>query len=340
MWTAGFLRRNSFEVQFWGYEIGNVIASVTGAGGVGAFLLDLHEAWQRSGMSVLGAALWLARHFPETFATLGVILLVVLAHPVAKLAGRAGGPAASDAVNVCVVPLALALLGYAVTHSASFFTVAACSFVAGSSLLRGAGEFPLFLKLGGLLLSLGGLALGAAGLGILTSGTFGDGAVAIALGCTTALTGLYVAGAGLLTYSGGIGLCREAPGMQCPRRVVRLVLPNGPIGRLLGRHVDAPVTGLVRSCVLPSLFWLEPATREGYPFWTSMLARLPWRFVAAGLALATGTEAGMWFAIANALWAIGDVAIGVLDGAPHAPIAQPEGLQLAEGAIPGTSTEP
>ena len=314
---ARFLRRNSFEVQFWGYEVGNVIASLTGAGGVSAFLFDLREAWLQSGMSAWGAVTWLAQHFPETFSTIGVIVMVVVAHPVAKLARRLFGHAASDALNICAVPVALALLAYAVSHSASFFTVAACSFVAGSSLLRGAGEFPLFLKLGGLLLSLGGLALGAAGLGVLTSGTFGDGLIVLALGATTTLTGAYVAGAGLLTYAGGIGVCRDAPHAQSQRRVVRLIVSNGPIGRWLVRNVDPLVTGIVRVAVLPSLFWVDPSVRESRPFWTSMLARLPWRFATAALALATGTEAGVWFAFANFLWAIGDIAIGVLDGEPE-----------------------
>lgn len=259
MRSTDYLRQNSFEVQFWGYEIGNVIASMTGAGGVGAFLLDLHEAWQVSGQSAWRAAIWLAQHFPETFATMGVIVMVVLAYPVAKLAGRVGRPILSDAVNLCAVPLALMLLGYAVAHSASFFTVAACSFVAGSSLLRGAREFPLFLKLGGLLLALGGLSLGAAGFGILTSEAFGAGTTAFALGATTALTGAYVAGAGLLTYTGGIGLCNEAPEIESQRHLLRLVLPNGPIGRALRRRVDPVIAKVVSTCVLPAIFWVEPS---------------------------------------------------------------------------------
>lgn len=322
MRSIDHLRQNSFEVQFWGYEIGNVIASTAGAGGVGAFLLDLHEAWQASGQSAWRAAIWLAQDFPETFATIGVIVMVVFAHPVAKLAGRMGGPILSEAVNLCAVPLSLMLLGYAVAHSASFFTIAACSFVAGSSLLRGASEFPLFLKLGGLLLALGGLSLGAAGLGILTSGTFGAGTAAFALGATTALTGAYVAGAGLLTYTGGIGLCNKAPEIEGQRHLLRLVLPNGLIGRALRRRVDPVIAKVVSICVLPAIFWVEPSVRKDYPFWTSMLARLPWRFAAGALALATGTEAGRWFAVANALWAMGDIAIGVLDGAPSSVLVR------------------
>ena len=48
-----------------------------------------------------------------------------------------------------------------------------------------------------------------------------------------------------------------------------------------------------------------------------MLARLPWRVVTGSLALATGTAAGVCFAFANLLWAVGDVAIGALDPPPE-----------------------
>ena len=32
-----WIKRRSFEIQFWGYETGNIIASITGAGGMKAF---------------------------------------------------------------------------------------------------------------------------------------------------------------------------------------------------------------------------------------------------------------------------------------------------------------
>ena len=52
-----------------------------------------------------------------------------------------------------------------------------------------------------------------------------------------------------------------------------------------------------------------------------MLARLPWRVVTGALALATGTAAGACFALANLLWALGDVAIGALDAPPESATA-------------------
>ena len=82
---------------------------------------------------------------------------------------------AADAMNALAVPLALGLLGYALVRNANLFTVAACAFVVGSCLLRGAANFPLPLKLGGLALSLGGLALAGAGVMVLAVQLFGPG---------------------------------------------------------------------------------------------------------------------------------------------------------------------
>ena len=40
MAIAPWMKRNSLEIQFWGYEIGNIIASLTGAGGIRAFAAE------------------------------------------------------------------------------------------------------------------------------------------------------------------------------------------------------------------------------------------------------------------------------------------------------------
>ena len=149
MLLAHWLRRHSLEVQFWGYETGNVIASITGAGGLRAFADSFVEAHRSTGFAPVGIALWLAREHPETFATVGVMAIVVIAFPLGSAVGRRLVPRAADAVNALAVPLALALLAFAIARNANLFTVAACAFVVGSCLLRGAGHFPLLLKLGG-----------------------------------------------------------------------------------------------------------------------------------------------------------------------------------------------
>ena len=150
MSRAYWLRRHSLEVQFWGYETGNIVASITGAGGLRAFADSFAEAAaldrlraRRHSRSGWRAAI--PRPSPRSGSWRS------WSSPSRSARRSAGdfGPRAADAVNALAVPLALALLGFAVVRNANLFTVAACAFVVGSCLLRGAGHFPLLLKLGG-----------------------------------------------------------------------------------------------------------------------------------------------------------------------------------------------
>ncbi|MCA8880106.1 MAG: hypothetical protein KDA73_09140 [Rhodobacteraceae bacterium] len=320
----GVFRRNSLEIQFWGYESGNVLASITGSGGPKAFAESLLSAWAGSGGSLPDMILWLARDYPETFATLGVLLLVALAHPVSRLAQSVAGSRASDAVNLLAVPLALGLLGYVLVRSANLFTVSACAFVVASCFLRGAALFPLLLKIGGLCLVLGGLALSAAGASVFQAHLFGASTLNAAVSLITVLTGLYVAGAGALTYIGGIFESESAVPSGRSGLLDRVLDPRGSLlAASLVTRVDPVVRSLVRRVILPAVFWVDADTKTCRPFRTSMMARLPWRLLAGTAALATGTDAGLCFAIANLLWALGDVAIGALDG----PLERPEPLR-------------
>lgn len=329
MFSMEWLRRHSLEVQFWGYETGNVIASITGAGGLRAFFDSLAEAGRASGYAPAAMVLWLARTHPETFATLGVMTIVVAAFPLSAAVRRRFGARAGEAVNALAVPLALALLVYAIARNANLFTVAACAFVVGSCLLRGAGHLPLLLKLGGLALTCGGLALAGAGVMVLAVALFGAGPLGLALSAATFLSGAFVAGAGLLTYRGGCFAVAEAVAAGTPAAgpISDLLSPRGRIAGVLARRLDPIVDWTIRHLVSPGLFWVPQRTKETRPFRTSMLARLPWRVVTGSLALATGTAAGICFAFANLLWAVGDVAIGSLDPPPEprAPTAASRG---------------
>jgi hypothetical protein len=180
MLCADRLRRHGLEVQFWGYETGNIAASITGAGGPRAFLDSLLEAHRSIGLHPGAMPLRLARQHPETFATIGVLAIVV-AFPLSAAVERRFGARAADAVNALAVPLALALLAFAIARQANLFTVAACAFIVGSCLLRGAGHFPLLLKLGGLALAFGGLTLAGAGAMALCVALFGAGPLGTAL---------------------------------------------------------------------------------------------------------------------------------------------------------------
>jgi hypothetical protein len=71
--------------------------------------------------------------------------------------------------------------------------------------------------------------------------------------------------------------------------------------------------GVLANVAGPAILWSPGHVKASKPFATSMWARLPWRRAAGGLALGTGTPQGVAFGLANADWAIGDVAIGSLD---------------------------
>lgn len=304
-----YLKRHSLELQFWGYETGNIVAAIAGAGGLSHLIGSLRAASDASG-GVLGALAVLVTGFPEAAATLGVVALVVFAFPVAKLANRVGGARCADAVHAIAVPLALALLIYAVAATASPFTMAACAFVTGSCLLRSAGTYPLLLKLGGLALTLGGIALAAAGA-TLPMATVPE----IGLALATILSGAYVAGAGLLTWRGGCFVIADLgvqPAATTP--LAGLLHPtDGPIARPSSRCLDPVIDRICTGLVLPAIFWARPDIKAARPFYLSMLARLPWRVIAMGFGVASGTEIGLAFALANLLWALGDIAIGALD---------------------------
>ena len=131
---------------------------------------------------------------------------------------------------------------------------------------------------------------------VLAVALFGAGPLGTALSAATFLSGVFVAGAGLLTYQGGCFAVADALAADGPPQrgglLPRLLSPRGGLADLLARRVDPAVSRAVRSLVHPGLFWVPQRTRAMLPFRTSMLARLPWRVVTGALALATGTAAG------------------------------------------------
>lgn len=313
-----FLERHSLELQFWGYEVGNIVAAIAGAGGVSVLLASLKSAFNDG--SFWAALQRLAIDFPEAAATIGVVALVVFAFPVSSLATRVGGPRCADLVHAAAVPVALGLLVYAVVATASPFTVAACAFVTGSCLLRGAAAYPLLLKLGGLSLALGGLALSAAGLTLPM-----DSAAEQGLAITTFFAGAYVMGAGLLTYRGGVFVISGMGMIKEPNSPIASLLhpTSSPLARFFSARCDFWIDRICTGMVLPAIFWASKETKTKRPFYLSMLARLPWRGIAIAFALASGTEIGLAFALANLLWALGDIAIGALDAPKRRPASIP-----------------
>jgi len=308
------IKRHNMELQFWGYEGGNILATVAGAGGFGAFAGKVDTVLQDSQSSLLQKVHTLSTLYPDAFVTIALGALVVLA-PLVRRAAESGGTRAVNMVDLGGTMLGLAILGYALDRDTSWITVSASSFVVASSFLRQCKHNPFLMKAGGLALALGGAALAAFGLDGLTGAV---GGMQLALGVLTAGTGLYVIGASLLTYQGGIyetAAYRESGSPRGPRGwVAALIHPiKGILAQAFARVLDRPIAWTNRRLVNPAIFWASKKTKRRKPFATSMWARLPWRLAAGGVAFASGTPQGIAFGLANVGWAIGDLSIGSLD---------------------------
>lgn len=275
-------RDHPFETQFWGYELGNVLAALAAIGGLGGL--------GASSLRDLAPLVELA--VPVALALL--IVAVALGGRMLKHMGRAQDVPSLNrmaAITGCV------LLVWAFLTGESWLSTAAVAFLTGSALIRLTENGAAFLKLGALFLVLGGLALSFYGIRA--------GAALRLVDVLTAFTGLYVAGAGVLTFVGGAGMSDPAHGTGTLSRVLALL--------------DRPVEWTARNIVSPSIFWVPENVKSQRPFLTSMWARLPFRLATACAALLTLTTAGMIFAMANLLWAVGDIAIGALDWADSSP---------------------
>lgn len=224
-----------------------------------------------------------------------------------------------NAVDASVAVAALAILGYALTRDTSWITVSASSFVVGSSFLRQCQDNPFLLKAGGLALALGGAALAAFGLEGLGHATAHTEAMSLTVSLLAAGTGVYVAGAGLLTYQGGMyetDAYRDNGDNETTTNpwLAGLAHPTRGIGaRSCQRLLDGPISWINSHLVNPAIFWAPPQMKLRKPFSTSMWARMPWRLATGSVAMATGTPQGLAFAAANAAWALGDLSIGSLD---------------------------
>ncbi|MEM7024506.1 MAG: hypothetical protein AAF637_18295 [Pseudomonadota bacterium] len=314
--VRGFIKQHNMELQFWGYEGGNVLATVAGAGGFGAFTHSVGGVWEQDQLNFIEKCAELSATYPDALVTIGLGALVLLA-PVLRHAADRRGIRAVNLVDLGVTMLGLAILGYALSHDTSWIAVSASSFVVASAFLRQCKNNPFLMKAGGLALAVGGTALAFFGLdGLAQLGSHSE-SMQIALGILTAGTGLYVVGASLLTYEGGIYATsdfKDSDKVRPKGWVSLLIHPvKGLIADLFTRLLDRPITWVTRHLVNPAIFWASRKTRRNRPFATSMWARLPWRIITGGVALATGTPQGIAFGLANVGWAIGDLSIGSLD---------------------------
>ena len=302
------------ELQFWGYEGGNVLEAIAGAGGFAAFYDGLISVSTMPTQSVSTRVAAAFTGYPDILVTAGLAIIVLAT----ILFGSDERPRAKLWIDRIASLAGLVLVGTALYFGASWITFAAVSFVCASALLRLCRVSPVFLKLGGLMLAAGGLGLAGFGISVIH-------AQPVLLASLTVLTGIYVVFASLMTYQGGIFECS---GSSSPPQGARRSLfdPNSAIARLLETWIDRPVVLLLSTIALPAVFWVSAETKAKAPFLTSMWTRLPWRLLTAGAALATGTSAGLIFGLANAFWAVGDVAIGSLDWKTSAAEENPGAL--------------
>lgn len=324
-----WIRRNSPELQFWGYEGGNVFAAVAGAGGFVAFYQGVVAITAGSGLGFGERAAALLSGFPDAAATIGLALIILWSLALGAIIKRTGAGFLSGPIDGLAAAAGILLIAATIIFGASWITISAVFFVSGSALLRQCFESPVFLKMGGLFISGGGVCLAGAGL---TSGFASETAWVAVL---TAVTGFYVAGAGLMTYRGGMFECEGAKAStDTSSSLAGLFHPFSPAAILLEKTLDNPVRILVNIVVLPSLLWIPASIKTGAPFLTSMWARLPWRLLTAIAALATGSVEGITFAAANLFWAVGDISIGSLDWDRQETTAAESGEIISNTAEP------
>lgn len=317
--VKGIIKRNNLDIQFWGYEGGNVLATIAGAGGFERFFTDVGGVITDGDLGLLDKVLTISRHHPDGFVTIALGIVILLVPAIQKLVNDRGGRFGANIAGAAIVIVSIGILVFALASDASWITASAASFVVASGFLRQSGENPFLFKMGGLALAIGGVALAAFGIEEVRGGVGGSAAIGIGLSMITTGTGLYVIAASVLTYRGGIFETHRyrAEGLDSPMSlgwIGRLTHPTrGALPLRFEAVLDRPILWINTNIVDPAIFWVPDAMKEQKPLATSMWARLPWRLAAIGLALASGTAQGAAFALANAGWVLGDVSIGSLD---------------------------
>lgn len=74
---AVFIKRNNMELQFWGYEIGNVLATIAGAGGFLSFFYSIEAVFKNSSAGESTAIQQLFTNYPDAAVTVGLGTIVL-----------------------------------------------------------------------------------------------------------------------------------------------------------------------------------------------------------------------------------------------------------------------
>lgn len=319
-----WIKARNMELQFWGYEIGNLFAVVAGIGGFSEFHFSTNDGDENIALiadeNIHVHALLAIQHVvmmvwktPNLLVVSGIVFIVLVAPLIRKGVLRLRSAILARLYDCSVVALALSLLFYALLSDTSWITIAGCAFVVASAFLRYGLINPLCLKTGGVFLQLGGLALGLFGVSNINGL---EANIDNLLGWLTAATGFYVSAAGVLTYIGGIYQTqkfKQYPSGSFAYYQRWFDPANGVISNVVSKFLDPPNRIVAEFVVNPAIFWLSSDMKEQKPFITSMAARLPWRLLTGFVAIASEMPGGIAFAVANFLWAIGDIAIGSID---------------------------
>ncbi|MEL6343091.1 MAG: hypothetical protein AAFV53_08140 [Myxococcota bacterium] len=314
------------EGQFWGYEGGNLFATMAAAGGVSAFFNQVGGVLSDDRLGVLDRVLTLTATYPDATVTIGLGVIVVGAPLLKAATARAQIRGTDDLIEGAMAVSGLLILLYALSHDTSLLALAATHFVIASSFLRQGLTNAFLIKIGSVFLSIGGVLLAAFGGTVLSADA---SAAATLMNLLTVGTGVYVTLASLLAYEGGVFVLQEEIKAlrQTPDRgpqtiAGRLLSIDGGLSRMISRTLDGPILWINRHISNPAIAWVGAEQKRTQPFSTGMWARLPWRLATGAVAVWMGDVA---FAIANLGWAFGDVCLGSLDwDDPAAANAQPE----------------
>ncbi len=304
-----FKSRN-MEFQFWGYEVGNILAAIAGAGGFALFFQTTGDVVSDQQLYTGQKLALLVAVYPDVAVVLGIVGVTVLAPLLKKILVSPSDQLRNAAFDTAVLFAAAVVLFYAITAATNWVSIAGATFVVASTLLRHCHSNPFLLKAGGLALVSGGLSLV-----MFARDEFANQQTNNLFPTMMLLSGLYTAGAGLLTWNGGIYKTknyRDKLETQGSNRLFNQLFHanHGIVSVLFAKVADGPVIWLCRWLVSPSIFWISAETKAHKPLLTSMWARLPWRLLAGGAALGTATPQGLAFALSNVCWALGDVAVG------------------------------
>ena len=315
--VARLVKRNNMELQFWSYEIGNVLATIAGAGGFYVFYRVIQSVFGNPTATVCSSLGQLLTLYPDATVTLGLGTLVLVVPALRARFFSTRHPQWLNAVDLTTTVVAAAILCYSLLLDTSWIAVASSCFVLGSCLLRQCRSNPLLLKAGGLALAGGGLGLALFGLQIVMSQPSIEENPIFWMGALSFITGIYVMFASLLTYEGGIHASRDFISEKGDSEdriwLSRIAHPESGLLQGLLVHADGPIMNFNRGVSKPAVFWASVDTRQRLPFKTSMLARLPWRVLTGLAALWSLTPEGFAFFTANVCWALGDIAIGSED---------------------------